>query len=1270
MHRLERTTRKAAIAAQSSWLPLGVAVALLIVALGPARATTVLVSAVAGASAPLLDQTAAQAQSKSAGCLSCHVGIDEAHASPAVKLGCTDCHGGDPGPAVDPGVAPGSDAYRAVQDTAHIQPTFLELWLDADGRQSSANPVRSYAAALQEAAEFIRFINPGDLRVAQESCGGCHPAQVAAVRRSPMTTSAIFWVAAAYANGIVGQKAAFMGEIYGRDGDTQRLVQKQPLTPRQEDQGALTTLVPLPRWQTMQPGEYFRAFERGGILNPSSFPEIGNPNRLDEPGRPDIRLSNRGPGTGLRISPALINLHKTRLNDPHLSFLGTNDHPGDYRSSGCSACHVVYANDRDPVHSGPYAGFGHLGQTASSDRAICGSDPLCANRESGHPIQHRLTRAIPTSQCMSCHLHQPNSFVNTFLGYTMWDYETDAELLWPKQQRYPTETEKRASLEHNPEGAAVRGLWSDPDFLANVRDLNPMAKHTQFADYHGHGWVFRAVFKRDRAGNLLDADDLVVPFEDPERFGKAVHLRDIHAERGMHCVDCHFSRDAHGDGLIHGEYGNAIEIECQDCHGTIAAYTDLRTTGPAAPPGGTRMVLGTTPFGQRRFAWAPIAGGTTQKLVQRSMLDPEVEWTVPQIKDSVTAGHPRYNQKAAYAKTLARDGAWGEPSGDPLALVHRAESMTCSTCHSAWITACSGCHLPQEANVRSKMNHYEGETTRNYASYNPQVIRTDLYMLGIGSSVKGNRVSPVRSSSALVLSSTNANRKRFYQQQPPISAPGYSSQAFNPHAPHTVRTRETKRCSDCHLSQDNDNNAWMAQLLTQGTNFVNFIGHNVWVGEGKGGFEAITATEWDEPQAVIGSSLHKIVYPDFWARHQARDLELEEAHHHGGGGEIRSLQLRGEYLFAAKGPKGLEVFDVANVGNADFSERIVTAPVSPLGQRTSIKTRFATAVALPTTMPVAAWRQPMPENQELPLHPIYRYAFVSDRYEGLIAVNVDTLTDADPTNNFFERAVTFDAGGELRGAENLTVAGNNVYLAGAFGLAVVDASDPLAPQLFARLPELGNTTAVAVQLRYAFVTGERGLAVVDVTDPRAPKVAARLEEVGAIHNLYVARTYAYLAAGARGLVIVDITRPDRPRVDREWNAEGRLRDTRDVKVGSTNSSAFAYLADGEHGLVVAQLTSPEWTPGYLGWSPRPDPRLVATRHTHGPALAISKGLDRDRAADESGNQVSIFNRIGSRPLNGDEMRRLLLRDGKPFFVSNDPPPGSRSTPAHSQERSP
>jgi hypothetical protein len=1222
-------------------------VAMLIVAAGVALAAAQTPDSPASVALQRQRTPRAKADALSAGCLSCHAGIEPIHPTQTVQIGCTECHGGDATAALPAGAAPGSGPYEETKRRAHVQALHPERW------PTSANPERTYTELLEESPEFVRFLNPGDLRVAQETCGPCHQSQVNRVLKSPMTTSSIFWGAAGYANGILGQKATFLGERYTPEGRPAKIQPVAPLTPEQLARGALPLLFPLPRWEITQPGEYFRAFERGGILQPSSFPDVGNPNPLDEPGHPDIRLSNRGPGTGLRISPALINLHKTRLNDPHLSFLGTNDHPGDFRSSGCTACHVIYANDRDPANSGPWSAFGNLGRSATADPAI-------PRNESGHPVRHSFTRAVPTSQCMSCHMHQPNSFVNTYLGYTMWDYETDGEALWPKQQRYPTAAERRASLDRNPEGAAVRGLWTEPEFLAKVSELNSTLKHTQFADYHGHGWIFRAVYKQDRKGNLLDEDGHIVSFDDPDRFKKAVHLKDIHLEKGMHCTDCHFSQDAHGDGLIHGEYGDALEIGCEDCHGTVRAYASLKTSGPAAPPGGTDLSLGTTPAGRRRFVWRD------GRLWQRSMLDADKEWEVVQVKDSITPGNPHYNEKSRLAKTLQKDGStWGDLPRDDASLAHSNSRMTCYTCHSSWATSCSGCHLPQEANVKSEIHHYEGGETRNYASYNPQVIRTDAYMLGINGKVKGNRIAPVRSSSALVLSSTNASRDRFYVQQPPISAPGFSSQAFNPHVPHTVRARETKTCTDCHLSAAGDNNAWMAQLLTQGTGFVNFIGRFAWVGEGREGMEAVAVTEAEEPQAVIGSYLHRLAYPDFYQAHQARKLELPEAHHHHASGAVASLQLRGEYLYTAQGRGGLVVYDVANLDNKDFSERVVTAPVSPLGQRTYVRSRDATGVALPTTMPVAR-RQGNPANLEQPLHPIYDYAFVSDREEGLIAVDVTTLTDGNPANNFLKRALTFNPGGALTGAQGLTVAGTWIYVVTQDELVVVDAAEPLKPRIAARLKGFRQPAAVAVQFRYAFVADRDGLAVVDVTDPAAPRIAGRAGGFAG-GSVYVARTYAYVAAGEKGVAIVDVERPEAPKLDRMWNADGRLKDVRDVKVGSTNASLFAYVAAGAGGLAVVQLTSPETVPGYLGFSPRPEPRLIATRRTRGPAVALSRGLDRDRAADESGNQVSVFNRLGARPFNGDEMRRLYLRADQLYTVRDDPPgpPGPPAEPTQS-----
>jgi hypothetical protein len=1208
-------------------------------------------------------QTQAEADAKSSGCLSCHAGIEPMHASEQVKLGCIDCHGGNVGAAAG-GSTPGSPAYVQAMNAAHVEPRFPKAWEDPakPGRISSAYPPRTYARLNKESPEFIRFINPGDLRVAAEACGQCHAGEVVRVRKSLMTSSAMLWGGAAYNNAIVPLKRYIFGESYGRDGVPQKMHTVPAPSDAEQARGVLPFLLPLPRWNVVPPPDPFRAFERGGKIDRSNVAEVGNPNLgpfLDEPGRPDMKLGTRGPGTDLRISAGVLNIHKTRLNDPFLSFLGTNDQPGDYRSSGCTACHVVYANDRDATHSGPYAEFGHSG-------TYHGSDPTIPRAEPGHPIRHRLTRAIPSSQCMVCHMHQPNSFLNTYLGYQMWDYETDGDLLWPEQQRYPTvdaptpfnPTDSAAmyeSLAHNPEEAAVRGRWTDVEFLKTVSTLD--TKETQFADYHGHGWVFRAVYWQDRKGNMLDKNGKAIDWNDPRKLEKAVHLKDIHLEKGMHCVDCHYEQDAHSNGKLYGDYPSAIEIRCQDCHGTIYERARLATSGPAAPEGGTSLATGLTPWGKRRFEWA----GDT--LVQRSMLRDDLEWEVRQVLDSLDPSSPHYNEKARLAKTIQKDGAtWGALPEQRERLAHADDQMACYTCHTSWVTSCFGCHLPQQANWKKYMQHFEGGATRNWTSYNPQVLRHDIFMLAKHSTTKGHVVAPARSSSALVLSSVNANRERIYTQQAPVSAEGYSSQAFNAHFAHTVRTTQTRQCTDCHLSLDGDNNAWMAQVLTLGTSFVNFMGRYVWVGEGTHGLEGVAVTEWDEPQAVIGSNLHRLAYPANYERHLGRGRKLREAYHHGGK-DIRSLQLRGEYLYTANGTDGLRVFDVANADNKGFSERIVTAPVSPLGQRAYVRTSYATGVALPTNMTIHYGRnqQRKPENQEQPMHPLYRYAYVTDRDEGLVVVDVDVLADGDPQNNFLERAATFNPDGVLDGARYVAIAGTYAYVLTPRGLVIVGIDDPLRPAVVAAVgaPDLVEPRAIAIQFRYAFVTDARGFQVIDVTWPERPRPAGSLA-IAEAGELYVARTYAYVPAGSQGVAIVDVEKPEHPVLQQMFNAGGAINDARSVRVAATVGSVFAYVADGKNGLRVIQLISPGETPGNSGFSPLPTPRLIATYPTRGAALTLSKGMDRDRAVDESGNQVSVFGRLGSRPFTRAEMERLFLRDGKVFTVA-DRPPGKPST---------
>ena len=282
-------------------------------------------------------------------------------------------------------------------------------------------------------------------------------------------------------------------------------------------------------------------------------------------------------------------------------------------------------------------------------------------------------------------------------------------------------------------------------------------------------------------------------------------------------------------------------------------------------------------------------------------------------------------------------------------------------------------------------------------------------------------------------------------------AAGFSSQAFAPHFPHTVRTTETKTCSDCHVSAANDNNAIMAQLLLLGTNFVNFVGLHAWVGL-DGGFEAVRVTEWDEPQAVIGSYLQRFAYPDYYRLHVERNrrelIELDPRPHlrpqflgraradeqfanivQGTPDRVGCLQLRGEYMFVAEGQRRLPRLR----RRQRSPTRASPSGSSPRRSRRSARTpmsrsRNATCMALPTNQPIAPtatmrWRsrrdacrrqtitcsgeqeQRSTRSTTTPSSPTPR--------KGLILVNVDTLADGEPRNNNLKRAVTWNEGGVL-----------------------------------------------------------------------------------------------------------------------------------------------------------------------------------------------------------------------------------------------------------------
>ncbi len=1133
----------------------------------------------------------------SASCEECHAGIEPMHESPSVRVTCTGCHGGD--------------GSQKEKEKAHVLPRNRNIW------KTSANPPSTYGAINLESPEFVRFMNPSDLRVAAQSCGasGCHGEIVTAVQRSIMATNPAVFAAGLYNNGVEPSKIAMYGEAFApvtKNGKTyfasSRIRSVGELSPKDVANGVLKELWPYPRWEITVPNDPFRVLERGNIA-----------------------ASIRARGTEAKVAGVYIAIQKTRLNDPGLWLLGPNDVGGDFRSSGCAACHVPYASDREPANSAHFAQFGNRGLSFSGDKAIPKNEP-------GHPIKHQLTRRIPGSQCITCHHHQGNGALGAYQGEIWWDQESDYDKVVQLGMGYPWWDPEKKELGVDPPYKTALGVDGTPK-MSDLSLQNKDMKHVQFADNHGHSWHFVKVYKRDRYGRLLDADGRIVPDADPDRFKKAVHLKDIHLEKGMDCIDCHGASDGHGggDGKLYAQMRDSIAIRCEDCHGTAAKRATLITSGPT---GGWDLTAERTPFGTR---WLQRRGDT---IIQNSKMKEGVSWEVKQVADA--------GEKAARAHLMRKDGSVG-PAPNEDTLAHKSTAIECAACHASWNNGCYGCHIPVRTNTKTNEIHVAYDPTRVYPDYFPQLIKTDNNLMQMSGIRQGQKFSQGRPANPVIVTVIDRGRNVAIHEQPTISSPGYSGFAFSANPPHTIRTRETRDCEDCHVAKANDNNAWLAGVLGFGNNAANFTGDYVYVAAGNGGVRGVRVAEGYEPRPIIGSWLHSVAYPKDFQKFVAGGRRLSESHR-AGSSSARSIVRRGEFIFVADGPGGLRVYDIAQIANKSVAQRIIPAPFSPFGNRVQVKTQDATAVALAANNPMDLDRKSRPENLEAPIAPIFRYAFVTDGAEGLIVVDVNTFTDGDPENNFLKRDATYNPNGALTGARNITIAGNYAYISARNGLNIVDISKPTSPQLVTTVgaPAVVEPRAVQVQFRYAFVVDREGLKVIDITNPTRPRATAARVALKDARDIYLLRTYAYIAAGAEGLAIVDIERPEAPGPPAFYNAGGAINDATGVTIGATYAGQYTYVADGKNGLRVVKLIDTS-TPGYLGWSSAPTPELIASFPTSGPALSIAEGYKRDRSNDESGNQIGVSNRLGSRPFNAGDLGRMLMRSNALITVENTTP---------------
>ncbi len=328
---------------------------------------------------------------------------------------------------------------------------------------------------------------------------------------------------------------------------------------------------------------------------------------------------------------------------------------------------------------------------------------------------------------------------------------------------------------------------------------------------------------------------------------------DIHFQRGMHCIDCHFLQDVHGDGHVYSTNWDALEVECEDCHGSTAR-SRLVTSGPN---GGNDLRLGKTDDGLPFFE---EKGGA---ILQRSRVTPGLAWKIPQTIDSQSP----YAREAHDSRHLAAPGAGSTFAGAQGSSELTSAKLECAACHGSWIHNCLGRHIDMNLGDQQRsfvsaggaITKSAGENEVWLSNFNnPGHINFQLvglmrspFILGVSSSTEQGRLGPFRSSMQAHVSVTDAGGHTLvdnatfttFQQKDANLRPrerGHERRRDEPdHAAHRAAA-EARGCESCHPLVDAQGRARNEHLLAQtyglGTGAYPYSGDWALAG-GQGGIE-------------------------------------------------------------------------------------------------------------------------------------------------------------------------------------------------------------------------------------------------------------------------------------------------------------------------------------------------------------------------------------------------------------------------------------------------
>lgn len=582
-------------------------------------------------------------------------GLENPHPFPgAESLLCTTCHGGNPlGETVEAAHIPPPPQIgdREFQDNNALAFFNRTTLAGIDKFPDYTVDGKTYTGI-----DYLQFINPGDLRVVTlgRSCGQCHESHVDAVSASPLATQVGIFSGAMFAAGIENRVAARQGVQEDTLADVGfRDVADASFDPNVT--GAVASLSEFP--------VYSRRGDTNGIFRNNDYDFDELPAGLDAQGRAIL---------GTPLADLYHEMVAFTCGDCHLGSAGANNRYGDFRSSGCTACHMPYALD---------------GRSGSRDLNVPKNEPADPDAindgERSHVRAHRIMskyqtlsngvtiQGIDDYACAGCH-QGSNRMVMQYWGIRL-DQNQDLR----NRFQYPA----------NP--VTFRNTTNDERLFDDRVDNDTFNGRNRF----------QYILEEDYDGDGRD--------DTPE---------DVHYEAGMGCIDCHGSFDLHGslsDPKLVSRMEQHVAIQCENCHGTVDAYA---TTVAGTDAAGNPANFAVDSAGNRLKHVVREADG---RYILTSRLDGRRHY-IRQTRDVVVdtgatdlAGQPVYSVNASYA--MGRDddtdsnGIGPKQAGLASTGFQHSDSMDCASCHSAWSNSCVGCHLKGEYDEGNRFSNITGE---------------------------------------------------------------------------------------------------------------------------------------------------------------------------------------------------------------------------------------------------------------------------------------------------------------------------------------------------------------------------------------------------------------------------------------------------------------------------------------------------------------------------------------------------------------------------------